>query len=60
MRVRYALLLLSLFNLPAQAADSKVIDADAGCPEGPLMKDGTLYYAFKIERGAAAVCPKRP
>jgi gluconolactonase len=60
MRVCYALLLLSLLNLPAQAADSKVIDADAGFPEGPLMKDGTLYYAqygaHKVNRwdGAAS------
>jgi gluconolactonase len=60
MRVRYALLLLSLLNLPAQAAESKVIDADAGFPEGPLMKDGTLYYAqygaHKVNRwdGAAS------
>jgi gluconolactonase len=45
MRVGFALLLLSFLSLPVQAADPKVLDADAGFPEGPVVKDGTLYYA---------------
>jgi gluconolactonase len=45
MRIGSALFLFCLLSLPAQAGEPKVIDADAGFPEGPLMKNGTLYYA---------------
>jgi len=45
MRAGFALLLLSFLSLAVQAADRKVLDADAGFPEGPVVKDGMLYYA---------------
>jgi len=42
---RLALPLLALLRLRARATDPTVLDADAGFPEGPVVKDGTLYYA---------------
>jgi len=51
---RLALPLLALLRLRARATDPTVLDADAGFPEGPVVKDGTLYYA---QYGAHKVSP---
>ena len=45
MRLVLSALFLVLASLPSFAADPSVLDGEASFPEGPVVKDGKLYYA---------------
>jgi sugar lactone lactonase YvrE len=45
MRLMLSALFLVLASLPSLAADPSVLDGEASFPEGPVVKDGKLYYA---------------
>jgi gluconolactonase len=45
MRVLLAACLIVIFANSAGAAETKVVNPEASFPEGPLVKDGKLYYA---------------
>jgi sugar lactone lactonase YvrE len=45
MRALLALCLILVFANSAGAAEPKVLNAEASFPEGPLVKEGKLYYA---------------
>lgn len=45
MRLKFAACFLIFASLPSLAAGPTVLNADASFPEGPIVKDGKLYYA---------------
>lgn len=45
MRLMLSALFLVLASLHSLAADPSVLDGEASFPEGPVVKDGKLYYA---------------
>jgi gluconolactonase len=53
MKLSIAVLSLAIAVGSAQAADIKVIDANAKFPEGPFVENGILYYA---QYGAGEIC----